>query len=163
MKESCRIRTIDHVTWVMCIAAYILVADYFSPLCIIRADPDKDRLVQETHLSSSPQEDHFIMIMAKLAMYAAMNPDSYTVTSLEEFPEELLNAISERLQKQGKAANCNEVKLERDRLLGIATGILQKYHMYHLHLAAALMNGPVTTEMIEDIKTVYCDNVTSME
>ena len=46
-----------------------------------------------------------------------------------------------------------------DRLLAIATDVLRKNHLYHLQLAAALIQGPVATDEIEKLKSRYCTNI----
>lgn len=159
MKRNFVVRTVDRVMWAICIAAYVLIADYYSPLSIIRADLDNGSLVEETFLGSSPQEDRFITLVATLSMYAALDLDCYKATCLEQIPETVLRAIAEMLRKQGKTSNRDAVMQERDRLLGIATDILRKKHMYYLQLAATLMKGPVTTDIIEGLKEQYCDEM----
>ena len=159
MKRSFVVGTVDRVMWAMCIAAYVLIADYFSPLSIVRADLDDGSMVEETPFGSSPREDRFITLVATLAMYAALEPDTYKAKNLEQIPEAVLRAIAEMLQEQGKTADRDSVMQERDRLLGMATDILQKYNLYHLQMATALMKGPVTTDMIEELKELYCNDM----
>ena len=159
MKRYFVVGTVDRVMWAMCIAAYVLIADYYSPLSIVRADLDDGNMVEETPFGSSLQEDRFIKLIATLAMYAALDPDTYKAKNLEQIPETVLCAITEKLRKQGKTADRDAVMQERDRLLEIAADIMRKYHMYHLQLAATLMKGPVTTGMIEELKAKYCDNM----
>lgn len=159
MKRNFVVGMVDRVMWAMCIAAYVLIADYFSPLSIVWADLDDGSIVEETPFGSSPQEDRFITLLATLAMYAALDPDTYKTTNTEQIPETILWAIGEMLREQGKTADRDTIMQERDRLLGIATDILRKNHMYHLQLAAALMKGPVATDMVEDLKDLYCNDM----
>lgn len=147
----------DRVMWAFCVAAYVLMAEHFSPLAIIRADLDDGSIVEETPFGASPQEDSFIMIMAVLAMYAALNPDSYVPTCLDQIPEAVLSQIAGMLRDLQEKADHDAVLRERDRLLGMAAEILRGHHMHHLRLAAALMQGPITTEMIQALME-ECDD-----
>ena len=159
MKRNFVVGMVDRVMWAICIAAYVLIADYYSPFSIVRVDLDEGSLVEETPFGSSLQENRFISLVATLAMYAALDPDTYKAKKLERIPETVLRAISEMLREQGKTADRDTVMQEGDRLLEIATDILRKNHMYHLQMAAALMKGPVTTDMIEELKELYCNDM----
>lgn len=141
--------------WAFCVAAYVLMANYFSPFSIVRADLDDGNLVEETPFGSSPREDRFIMVMAVLAMYAALNPDSYVPSCLEQIPDAVMESIAEMLRERQEPADREAVLRERDRLLGTVSEILRGAHMYHLRLAAALMEGPITTGEIEALKDSY--------
>lgn len=152
MEISFGIAKKDRVMWAMCIAAYILVADYFSPLCIVRVNLNEGIMVEETPLGSSLQEDRFITIVATLAMYAALNTDPDMAANLEQIPETLLNAIAEMLRERQKKVDREVVLKERDRLLEMVSEILRGDHMYHLRLAAALLEKPITTDVIEALK-----------
>ncbi len=156
MKRAFVVGRTDRVMWAFCVAAYVLMANYFSPLSIIRADLDDGSMVEETPFGASPQEDRFIMIMAVLAMYAALNPDSYSPACLDQIPEAVMENIAEMLRERQEMADREAVLRERDRLLGMASEILRGAHMYHLRLAAALMEGPITTSEIEALKD--CDD-----
>ena len=145
----------DRVLWAICVAAYVLIAEHFSPLSIVRAELDEGSLVDERPFGASPSEDRFITILATLAMYAALDPDSYKVTHLDQIPATVMKMIADIIRDRGEEADDNSVRNERDQLLGITTDVLRKYHMYHLHLAAALMEGPITTSEIEELKEKY--------
>ena len=149
---------VDRVMWAMCIAAYVLCADYYSPLSIVRADLDDGSLVEETPFGSSPKEERFITLVATLAMYVALDPDTYKAKNLEKIPKTVLQVIAEMLREQGKIANRDVVMQQRDRLLEIAADILRKHHLYHLRLAAALMKGPLDACVIETMKALYYDD-----
>ena len=155
MKTCFEITKNDRVMWAFCIAAYVLMANYYSPLSIVRADLDDGNLVEETPFGSSPQEDRFIMVMAVLAMYAALNPDTYEATCLNQIPQAVMETIAEILRDRHEKADSAAVVRERDRLLETVACILQENHMYHLQLAAALMEGPITTGVIEELKNDY--------
>ena len=159
MKRTFGVGRNDRVLWAMCIAAYVLMADYYSPLSIVRAELDDGSMVEERPFGATPSEDRFIVIVATLAMYAALSPDTYVTTCPDQMPETLMDMIAEMLRDRGEMAKSEDVLNERDRLLGIASDILRKKHMYHLQLAAALMKGPVTTGMIEDLKAKYCEDM----
>ena len=148
----------DRVMWALCIAAYVLIADWFSPCCIVRADLSQGSMVEERPFGSSSDEDQLITILANLAMFVALEPDTYKVTRQDQIPEALLDMIAERLKRQGEIPDHAAVLKERDRLLGNVSGILRENHMYHLSLAATLMNGALTTCMIEELKACYCNN-----
>lgn len=146
----------DRVLWAMCIAAYVLMAEHFSPLSIVRAELNEGSMVEERPFGGSPEEDRFITVLATLAMYAALDPDSYKLTYPDQIPTTVMKMIADMIRDRGEEVDDNAVRKERDRLLGITTDILRKYHMLHLQLAAALMEGPITTDMIEELKGKYC-------
>ena len=157
MMKNCIVTTKKQDILALCIAAYVLIADYFSPLCIISADKEKT-VIEEKPFSPSQTEDRLITILANLAMFVGLEPDTYKSTNLEQMPGELMDMIAVLLRERGERADHDDVLLERDRLLSIVSDILQTNHMLHLGLAVALMYGPLDTEMIEDLKAVYCNN-----
>lgn len=159
MKKNFVANQKNRVLWAMCIAAYILVADYYSPLSIIRAELDEGNMVEERPLGATPAEDRFMILVATLAMYAALDPDTYAATYSGPMPATVTDMIAEMLRASGETASEEDVMREQNRLQEIAADILRKNHMYHLHLAAALMKGPVTAEMMQELKAVYCDNL----
>lgn len=148
----------DRVMWALSIAAYVLIADWYSPCCIIRADLSQGSMVEEKPFGSSPDEDQFITILANLAMFVALEPDTYKVTRPDQIPDTLLNMIAERLNRHGEISNHDAVLKERDRLLCNVSSILRENHMYHLNLAATLMKGTLTTCVIEELKACHCNN-----
>ena len=152
MKRNFVVGKEDRVLWAMCVAAYVLTAEYFSPFSIVQAELNEGSMVEERPLGATPEEDRFIVIVATLAMYAALDPDSYKTACPDQIPEALMDMIAEMLRDHGETVSNEAVLGERDRLLGIATDILRKNHMYHLRLAAALMKGPITTDVIEELK-----------
>lgn len=145
----------DRVLWAMCIAAYVLVADYFSPLSIVRAELTEGSMVEERPFGTTPTEDRFIIIVATLAIYAALEPDTYKPTYLDQIPSSVMEMIASLIRDRGEEVNDEAIRKERDRLLAIAADVLRKNHLYHLQLAAALIKGPVTTDMIEKLKGKY--------
>lgn len=155
MKRSFVVGEENRVLWALCIAAYVLIADYFSPLSIVRAELDEGSMVEERPLGATLAEDRFITILATLAMYAALNPDSYKATCLDQIPGVVMEKIAEILRDRHENADSAAVVRERDRLLETVACILQENHMYHLRLAAALMEGPITTGVIEELKDDY--------
>lgn len=148
----------DRVMWALCIAAYVLIADWYSPCCIVRADLSQGSMVEERPFGSSPDEDQLIMILANLAIFAALEPDSYKVTRQDQIPDALLDMIAERLKRRGEIHDHAAVLKERDRLLCNVSAILRENHMYHLSLAAVLMKGTLTTCVIEELKACHCKN-----
>lgn len=157
MMKNCVVNTTKKDILALCIAAYVLIADHFSPLSIISADKE-ETVIEERPFSPSRTDDLLITIMANLAMFVGLEPDTYTPTNLEQVPDELLEMIAILLRKRGKRADYNAVLRERDRLLSTVSNILRTNHMFHLGLAVALMYGPLDTEMIENLKAIYCNN-----
>lgn len=148
----------DRTMWACCIAAYILIADWFSPCSIVRADLDDGSLVTETPFGRNQYEDQLITILANLAIFAALDPDTYKVSQTVQMPEHLLMMIADLLNMQGEASDQNAVLNECDSLIASVSEILRKHHMYHLRLSAALMKGPLDTCVIEAMKALYCDD-----
>lgn len=148
----------DRVMWACCIAAYALIADWFSPCSIVRADLDDGSLVNETPFGKNQYEDLLITILANLAIFAALDPDTYKVSQTLQIPEHLLEMIAELLDMRGEASDQDAVRNECENLVALVSEILRMHHMYHLRLAETLMKGPLDTCMIEKLKTVYCDD-----
>lgn len=144
--------------WACCIAAYVLIAEWFSPCSIVKADLDDGSLVNETPFGKNQYEDHLITILANLAIFAALDPDTYKMAQMEQIPESLMQMIAELLDMRGEASDQDAVRNECENLVALVSEILRKHHAYHLRLAAALMTGPLYTCVIENLKTMYCND-----
>ncbi|QUA54647.1 hypothetical protein [Aristaeella lactis] len=147
----------DRTMWACCIAAYILIADWYSPCSIVRADLDDGSLVNETPFGKNEYEDKLITILANLAIFASLDPDTYKMPTVQ-IPESIMAMIAELLNMRGETSDQNAVRNECENLLAFVSEILRTHHMYHLRLAAALMKGSLDTCMIESLKTMYCND-----
>lgn len=151
MKRTFTVAGSDRVTWAMCIAAYLVVADYFSPLCITGASLDEGYIERENVPGVSREEELFISIVSILGMYAALDPDAYQGIPVP-VPEPLDDMIAELLQIRRMENDSEAVAVERKRLIQMASETLKANHMLHLYLAAKLMTKPLHTEEIEQMK-----------
>ena len=148
---------VDRVVWAYCVAAYVLIADWLSPLCVVRANLSQDGMIVERPFSESPVEDKLIAVLATLSMFVVAVPGQYTANNLDDIPYAVLGMIADILRGRGKRFNNDAILAQRDRLLDMVTDILCRNSLYHMHLAAALMQGPLTTNMIETIKDQYAN------
>ena len=134
-----------------CIAAYMVVIDFFSPLCVARADIQMGYLEVEYPYGETEKEVRFITIMSLLALYAALYEAAPEAASYG-VPESIASGVKRMLWNQGITAVMEPALEEKERLQKLAAEILQKNRPLHIDLMKMLLQGPVTTYMIEQIK-----------